>query len=123
MQFTERSFGTGWLVGQSSGFEACYAQAAPRLVAQLFYAFGDVEEARDCVQEAFARAWIRWDALTGEGDDPGRLDPHDRLEALAVSGWRRRARYLRALRRHGPTGTVPTATRRPDRSWELHATV
>ena len=47
MQFTERSFGTGWLVGQSSGFEACYAQAAPRLVAQLFYAFGDVEEARD----------------------------------------------------------------------------
>lgn len=29
---------------------------------------GDVEEARDCVQEAFARAWLRWDGLARAHD-------------------------------------------------------
>jgi DNA-directed RNA polymerase specialized sigma24 family protein len=44
-------------------FDAFYAASAPRLVRQLHAMTGDLTEAQDCVQEAFARAWQRWPRL------------------------------------------------------------
>jgi RNA polymerase sigma-70 factor (ECF subfamily) len=42
------------------GFDAFYAATAPALVRQVHALTGDLAEAQDCVQEAYARAWQRW---------------------------------------------------------------
>ena len=49
--------------GGEGAFEALYLGNLNRLVSQLYLVTGDLEEARDCVQEAFSRAWLRWDRL------------------------------------------------------------
>ena len=41
-------------------FDAFYASTAASLVRQLHAFTGDLGEAQDCVQEAYARAWQRW---------------------------------------------------------------
>jgi RNA polymerase sigma-70 factor (ECF subfamily) len=41
-------------------FDAFYAATAPSLVRQVHAFTGDLSEAQDCVQEAYARAWQRW---------------------------------------------------------------
>ncbi|MCW2779201.1 MAG: SigE family polymerase sigma factor [Frankiales bacterium] len=89
-------------------FDAFYADRAPALVRQLHAQTGDLGEAQDCVQEAFARAWQRWD----------RLAQYDVPEAwvrqvawrLAVSRFRRAGSAARALRRHGPPPDVPAVS-------------
>jgi RNA polymerase sigma-70 factor (ECF subfamily) len=95
------------VAAQSSvaAFDAFYAACAPRLVRQLHAMTGDLTEAQDCVQEACARAWQRWDRLGG----------YDAPEAwvrqvawrLAVSRFRRARTGVRAVRRHGPQPDVP----------------
>jgi RNA polymerase sigma-70 factor (ECF subfamily) len=92
-----------------NSYEAFYAAAAGRLGTQLFLVTGDLEEARDCVQEAFARAWVRWGALSRETLDPfGWV--HTVGYRIAVSRFRRRMAYSRALRRSGPPGSIPGPT-------------
>ncbi|MBS2533441.1 SigE family RNA polymerase sigma factor [Catenulispora sp. NF23] len=87
-----------------SSFEAVYAATAPRLIHQLYLVIGDLSEAQDCVQEAYARAWSRWDRITatGGGDPVGWVKTT--AYRLAVSRWRHFSAGLRALRRHGVTG-------------------
>ena len=88
-----------------AGFDAFYARTAPGLVRQLHAMTGDLPEAQDCVQEAFARAWQRW----------SRLDRYDAPEAwvrtvawrLAVSRFRRVTSGARALRRYGAAAQLP----------------
>lgn len=68
-------------------FDEFFIGSQRRLTTQLFAMIGDWEEAQDCVQEAFVRAW----------DHRGRLDVTRHPEAwvrttayrLAVSRWRR----------------------------------
>ncbi|MEW1614369.1 MULTISPECIES: SigE family RNA polymerase sigma factor [unclassified Streptomyces] len=86
-------------------FDAFYAATARRLVATVYAMTGDLAEAEDAVQEAYARAWQRWDRLTREGDPL----PWVRTVAsrLAVSAWRRTRNRLRAQLRHGPAPDVP----------------
>jgi RNA polymerase sigma-70 factor, ECF subfamily len=48
-------------VADARGFDEFYAATAPRLVGQLFLLTRDMAEAQDCVQEAYSRAWQRWD--------------------------------------------------------------
>lgn len=55
---------------QERSFEDFYAASASRLVTQLYLVTGDQEEARDCAQEAFARAWLRWGTLGAEAVNP-----------------------------------------------------
>ncbi|MGW3938500.1 sigma factor-like helix-turn-helix DNA-binding protein [Streptomyces sp. NBC_00024] len=66
---------------------------------------GDLGEAEDAVQEAYARAWPRWEHLTAEGDPT----PWARTVALrlAVSSWRRARNRIRAHFRHGPPPDLP----------------
>jgi len=91
-------------------FARFYAQSADRLARQLYLMTGDLDEARDCVQEAYARAWARWPSLIRKGEDPvGWV----RTVAwrIAVSGFRRRLAQARAVRRHGAPAPLvePTA--------------
>lgn len=85
-----------------SSFEVVYAATAPRLVHQLYLVIGDLSEAQDCVQEAYARAWSRWDRITATGGDPVGWVKTTAYR-LAISRWRHFAAGLRALRRHGVT--------------------
>ncbi|WFB08697.1 SigE family RNA polymerase sigma factor [Streptomyces sp. LX-29] len=94
-----------------SDFDQFYAATAKRLVAAVYAATGDLSEAEDAVQEAYARAWQRWDRLTRDGDPT----PWVRTVALrlAVSSWRRARNRMRAHLRHGPPADVPGLA--PDR--------
>jgi RNA polymerase sigma-70 factor (ECF subfamily) len=93
-------------LAEPAGFDATYAATAPRLIGQLYLVIGDINEAQDCVQEAYARAWVRWDKLTlGEGDPVGWV--RTTAYRLAVSRWRHHAAGLRAYRRLGPADDVP----------------
>jgi RNA polymerase sigma-70 factor, ECF subfamily len=93
------------------GFDAFYAAQAPALVRQLHAMTGDLAEAQDCVQEAFARAWQRWDRLARY--DAPQAWVRQVAWRLAVSRFRRAGAGLRAGRRHGPSADVPELS--PDR--------
>lgn len=69
-------------------FDEFYAVSYPRLVAQLHAMIGSREEAQDCVQEAFVRAWSHRKTL----EKVQHPDAWVRTTAyrLAVSRWRRR---------------------------------
>ena len=92
-------------------FDAFYATTAAQLVRQLHAMTGDLLEAQDCVQEAYARAWQRWP----------QVQRYDAPEAwvrqvawrLAVSRFRRACRGAGLLRRSGPPPDVPALG--PDR--------
>lgn len=73
-------------------FDAFFAARAAPLVRVLFLRTGDMTRAQDCVQEAFVRAWLRWDALE-RGASP---EAWVRRVAwnLAVSQWRSKLREL-----------------------------
>ena len=47
----------------AGGFEEFYADAVGRLLGQLFPVTGDLHEAEEIVQEAFARAAVHWPRL------------------------------------------------------------
>lgn len=91
--------------GPETEFDAFYAATAKRLVATVYAVTGDLGEAEDAVQEAYARAWERWERLAREGDPM----PWVRTVAmrLAVSSWRRARNRMRAQFRHGPAPDVP----------------
>ena len=78
---------------EKTEFDAFYAGSYSRLVHQLHAMVGDREEAADCVQEAFARAWSRRSSL----DATQAPEAWVRTTAyrLAVSRWRRVARGRR----------------------------
>jgi RNA polymerase sigma-70 factor (ECF subfamily) len=50
-------------------FADCYAVQFRRIAGQLAVYLGSVEEAQEVTQEAFTRAWVRWDRIAGY-DDP-----------------------------------------------------
>jgi RNA polymerase sigma-70 factor, ECF subfamily len=76
-------------------FDAVYAASYARLVSQVYAYCGDLGDAQDIVQEAFARAWTRWSRISGYHDPVAWL----RTVAwnLATSRWRRSRVALRHL--------------------------
>lgn len=86
-------------------FDAFYAASVGRLIGQLYAMTGDLAEAQDVVQEAFARAWERRSEL----DLDGAPEAWVRTVAwrLAVSRWRRVRTALAFARRQGPPATAP----------------
>jgi RNA polymerase sigma-70 factor (ECF subfamily) len=89
-------------------FEHFYAAAFGRIAGQLFLVTGDLQEAEDATQEAFARASVRW----------SRLRTYDLPEAwvrrvalrLATDRFRQARRRLAALRRLDPEPRVPAVS-------------
>jgi len=90
---------------EAAEFDDFYTASYPRVVNQVHAMIGDREEARDCVQEAFVKAWSRRRQL----DSSGSPEAWVRVTAdrLAVSRWRRtslsRRTPDRALQPAGPT--------------------
>jgi RNA polymerase sigma-70 factor (ECF subfamily) len=50
------------------GFDEFYQGTRERLVAYLYAVGGDLSEAQDAAQEAYARAWERWSQLAASAD-------------------------------------------------------
>jgi RNA polymerase sigma-70 factor, ECF subfamily len=92
----------------SDDFEVFYTAHYGRLVGQLLALLGDLAEAEDAVQEAFARASVRWRWLRAY-DAP---DAWVRRVAfnLARSSLRRTRTRLRATARLRPPAEVPAAS-------------
>src|SRR5215218_1681868 len=87
------------------GFAAFYASSYRRLLGQLFAVTGDLAEAENVLQEAYARAFARWSRV-GDYDLPEAWVRRVaiNLAAMAERSLRRRAR---ALLRLGPPPLVP----------------
>jgi RNA polymerase sigma-70 factor, ECF subfamily len=93
------------LAGGADSFDEFYATAYRRIMGQVFALLGDLHEAEDVTQDAFAKASFHW----------SRIRAYDAPEAwvrrVAFNQARNRARRARrglvALARHGPPQQVP----------------
>jgi RNA polymerase sigma factor (sigma-70 family) len=89
-------------------FEAFYTGAVSRLLGQLFLVTGDPHEAEEVVQEAFARASVRWSWLRDYNA------PEARVRRVAMNLAADRARVLRrqakATLRMGAPPEVPAVS-------------
>ena len=92
-------------VGLDQDFDAFYAVTHQRIIGQVYAMCGDLYEAQDCVQEAYARAWQQWPRLSTEHGNP---EAWVRTVAtrLAVSSWRQAVNRLTAHRRENRVGEV-----------------
>lgn len=92
-------------MGAEQDFDDFYLGTVRKVTAQIVALLGNASEAEDAVQEAYARAWQRWDAVS-RMDDPAAWV---RVVAyrIKVSAWRSAVRRVAAHRRHGPPGDVP----------------
>jgi RNA polymerase sigma-70 factor (ECF subfamily) len=95
-------------VVDDDGFEAFYAATYRRIVGQVFALIGDLQEAEDVTQDAFAKASFHWK----------RIAAYDAPEAWvrrvafnqAYTSARRARRALVALTRHGPPEDTPAVS-------------
>lgn len=97
--------------GGTEDFDSFYVASRDRLLHALYAMTGDLSEAQDVVQEAYARAWQRWSTVETYDDPTGWV----RTVAwrLAVSRRRKaRNRVSAALRLHAIP--VPVAEPSPD---------
>lgn len=91
--------------GAERDFEELYASNYGHLVVQVFAVTGNLADAKDTVQEAFARASVRW----------GRIGGYDSPEAwvrqvalnLALTGLRHARRLLEVLSRTPAPPPIP----------------
>jgi RNA polymerase sigma-70 factor (ECF subfamily) len=77
----------------SSEFDDFYAATFRRVAAQVYALTGDPDEAEECAQEAFARAWAHRHRLERSGYPEAWV--HTTAYRLAVSRWRRGLRSRR----------------------------
>jgi RNA polymerase sigma-70 factor, ECF subfamily len=82
---------------REASFDDFYAAEFHRLTVQLYAYTADVGLAQDAVQEAFTRAWPRWDRLSAY-DNPAAWVRRVAMN-VATSRWRR-ARVARAHARY-----------------------
>jgi RNA polymerase sigma-70 factor, ECF subfamily len=86
-------------------FDELYRTSRDRLILQIAAICGDPTEARDFVQEAFVRAWVRWNQVSTYDDPEGwvrRVAYH-----LAVGRWRRSRRLLLRANVHQEHVEIP----------------
>ena len=96
-------------------FDAFYLEARQRVLRCVFLVTGDLAEAQDATQEAFVRAWQRWDRIAAYVDPEAWV----RMVAcrIAVGRWRslmRRAVALRLLRAGSPRASDEPSPERLD---------
>ena len=89
----------------AEGFDAFYAGTNRRVLHQMYAMTGNLADAQELVQEAFARAWQRWSTVSGY-DDP---EAWIRTVAwrLAASRWRKAKNGVAAMLRHGTPEHAP----------------
>jgi RNA polymerase sigma-70 factor (ECF subfamily) len=88
----------------TSDFEEFYQGTRHRLAAFLYALTGDVGEAQDVAQEAYARAWQHWSRVASYEDPEAWV----RMVGyrLAMNVWRKATNRFRAYRRHGTSRDV-----------------
>lgn len=89
----------------TEGFDAFYTGSSRRVLHQMYAMTGNLADAQELVQEAYARAWQRWSAVSTY-DDP---EAWVRTVAwrLAASRWRKARNGVAAMLRHGPPPHAP----------------
>ena len=89
----------------AEGFDAFYAGASRRVLHQMYAMTGNLADAQELAQEAYARAWQRWSSVSAF-DDP---EAWVRTVAwrLAASRWRKTKNGVAAMLRHGPPEHTP----------------
>lgn len=80
-------------------FEQLYVREFARLKGQLTAVCGDPDEAADCVQEAFVRAWEHRDELVADASPGGWV--RTAAVRIATSRWRRARNAVTAWQRLG----------------------
>lgn len=86
-------------------FDLFYAGTVRRVTSYLHAVTGSRAEAEDAAQEAFARAWQRWDKVSGYGDPEGWVRTVG--YRISVSTWRKATTRAAAHRRHGVPDDQP----------------
>lgn len=86
-------------------FAAFYASTAKRMVGQLTAMIGSMAEAEDVVQEAYVRAWQRWDQVSRASSPEAWI--RTVAYRLSVSTWRKTVNRVSAQRRHAAGDAVP----------------
>jgi RNA polymerase sigma-70 factor, ECF subfamily len=88
-----------------AGFEDFYAGTLTGIVRQVYALTGDLAEAQDIAQEAFARAWQRWSSVS-TCDSPTAWVRRVATN-LAVSRWRRIGAAAVGIRKLTANAHVP----------------
>ncbi|MGA8113808.1 MAG: SigE family RNA polymerase sigma factor [Actinocatenispora sp.] len=88
---------TGTASSAPLAFDDFYADNVRAITVQIYAYFGNLLDAQDVVQEAFCRAYPRWDKLSGY-DDPVAWVRRVAWN-LATSRWRRMRTAMRFARR------------------------
>jgi RNA polymerase sigma-70 factor (sigma-E family) len=91
-------------VVDATDFDAFYRASRQRLLGLVYVVTGDLGEAQDAVQEAFVRAWQRWESVSTYEQPEAWV----RIVAcrIATSRWRSMKARMRAHTRHGVELTV-----------------
>lgn len=89
----------------AGGFDAFYSGTNRRVLHQMYAMTGNLADAQELVQEAYARAWQRWSAVSAYEDPEAWV----RTVAwrLAASRWRKARNGVAAMLRHGPPEHAP----------------
>lgn len=80
-------------------FDAFYNSSVRRVTGQLHAMTGSRADAEDCVQEAYARAWQRWDKVQSYGDPEAWV--RTVAYRVSISAWRKATSMRTAYRKHG----------------------
>jgi RNA polymerase sigma-70 factor (ECF subfamily) len=92
-------------VGGPVGFDEFYRETRERLLAYLYAAGGDLTEAQDAAQEAYARAWQRWSSVSTMAN------PEAWVRTVGwrvlASRWRKLRGRTSAYQRHGAPQPMP----------------
>lgn len=90
---------------RAESFDAFYTGSSRRVLHHMYAMTGNLADAQELVQEAYARAWQRWSAVSTY-DDP---EAWVRTVAwrLAASRWRKAKNGVAAMLRHGPEPDTP----------------
>ena len=91
-----------------SEFNEFYTGSFRRVVGQLYAMTGNLTESEDSVQEAYARAWQRWDEVSGYSDREAWI--RTVAYRYSVSVWRKAVNRGTAHRRAVTTFEVPAPT-------------
>lgn len=86
-------------------FDAFYRTTRQRLFTMVYALTGDLAEAQDVTQDAYAKAWQRWGRVSGYGDPEAWIRTVARR--IAISGWRRARNALTAQRRAARLDALP----------------
>jgi RNA polymerase sigma-70 factor, ECF subfamily len=90
-------------------FDDFYAASFRRVTGQVYAMIGDLDEAQECVQEAFARAWSHRRKL--ERAEHPEAWVRTTAHRIAISRWRKRSRGRRPADR---ALAAPTSAAAPD---------